>query len=71
MEDFVKGMFLLVWLLLGLHLNHRTRQSGCATRIMVAVFFTKGFILYYIGYGIYWAFQYGHVLYLRYTMRDK
>ena len=58
-EDIIAGIIVilvvLAWFGFSIWLSHRTRQSGCGTRIAVAIVFTKGFVLYWFCYGLFYV----------------
>ena len=51
--DILIVLFALGWFGFGIWLSYSTRESGCGTKIAVAVFFTKGFLAYWFFYGTY------------------
>ena len=57
-EDIIAGvivtLLVLAWFGFGIWLSHRTRESGCGTKIAVAIVFTKGFVLYWFCYGLFY-----------------
>lgn len=50
---FVSGI--LAWFGFGIWLAHATRHSVCLEKVLVAVFFTKGFVLYWFCYGLFYV----------------
>ena len=44
----------LAWIGFGIWLTYKTRETGYLERIAVAVFFTKGFVLYWFCYGLFY-----------------
>ena len=46
---------MLGWMGFGVWLTHKTRKSGCLEKILVAVFFTKGFLGYWFCYGLFYV----------------
>ena len=47
----ITAIVFLAWIGLGIWLSYRTRESGCLTKLVVAFFCTKGFVLFWIFYG--------------------
>lgn len=50
--DIFKVVGIFGWIGVGIWLAHRTRESGCLAKIIVAVLFTKGFFIYWLLYVI-------------------
>ena len=45
--------FFLAWIGFGSWLSYKNRNAECGIKILLAVFFTKGFFLFWITYGVY------------------
>ena len=45
-------VLVLVWIALGIGLAHKCRRSGVVTHLALAFFCTKGYVLYWICYGL-------------------
>ena len=52
--DLFKVIGILGWIGVGIWLSHRTRESGCGAKIAIAIFLTKGFVLYWFCYGLFY-----------------
>lgn len=49
----VRLILLLLWVGIGIWLSYVNRKSSCGIKILIAILCTKGFILFWIPYGIY------------------
>ena len=58
-EDMIAGIIVilvvLAWFGFGIWLSHRTRESGCGTKFLVGFFCTKGFVIYWFCYGLFYV----------------
>ena len=52
MEDAIKGILLLAWIVGGIVIVHRCRKSSLGTQIILLIFLTKGFFLYWVFFGL-------------------
>ena len=52
MEDAIKGILILAWIVGGIVIVHRCRKSGWGTQIILLIFLTKGFFLYWVFFGL-------------------
>lgn len=53
--DLFKVLGIFGWIGVGIWLAHRTRESGCGTKFLVCFFCTKGFVLYWFCYGLFYV----------------
>lgn len=51
-KEAITGILLLVWIALGIGLAHKCRRSGVVTHLALSFFCTKGYVLYWICYGL-------------------
>ena len=54
-NDIIIVLGILAWIGFGFWLTYKTRESGCLERILVAVFFTKAFVLFWFCYGLFYV----------------
>ena len=52
MEDAIVGVLILAWIVGGIVIVHRCRKSGLGTQIILMIFLTKGFFLYWVFFGL-------------------
>ena len=49
----VRALGLLIWLVVGIVVAYKTRKSDCGLKIICAILLTKGFVVFWIFYGVY------------------
>lgn len=54
-REIVIVLAMLGWMGFGIWLTHKTRKSEYLEKILVAVFFTKGFLCYWFSYGLFYV----------------
>lgn len=48
-----RAIGLLIWLIVGIVVAYKTRKSDCGLKIICAILLTKGFVVFWLFYGIY------------------
>ena len=48
-----RAIGLLIWLIVGIVVAYKTRKSDCGLKIICAILLTKGFVVFWIFYGVY------------------